>query len=153
MFTCLNSLNIIMLGSHGWEFGPCHPCIRLIVVPQPVLRPDLYPAKATRSVCLQVVRLCAVNFGGAYPSSPTGAAVALPDVRGKVSPCLKLTHTQPKTCAGYITGMPTWLLPVQVRIVLHKFLIRGSCWGSIFFLITILKIPVFRCLCVLKTAW
>lgn len=68
---------------------------------------------------LWAAQICATNLGGADSSRPIGAAAVLPAVRGIFFPCLRLSHSQLQTCAGYRTGRPAGLpVPAQVKTVL-----------------------------------
>lgn len=62
--------------------------------------------------------ICTSSWGGAVLSSPIGAAVVLPKVRGKISSCLRLVQQQhPETCAGCNAGTPDCLF--QLKLGLH----------------------------------
>lgn len=65
--------------------------------------------------------LCTTSCDGTDLCRSNGAVVALPGIREKVSPCLKVAQQQPQTYPGCSTAMPASLpAPGQVRITLHN---------------------------------
>lgn len=63
------------------------------------LVPESNPVPGQPGEILGCSDLC-TDLSGADSSRPTGAAVFLAGVKGKVSPCLRLSHKQPEPYAG-----------------------------------------------------